>query len=71
MVNIHLFLLSVNKFAVIYTTPISHLLMTTHFICWLRSGYEIPVHHLAKRVADVAQVYTQHAFMRALGVGML
>ena len=33
-----------------------------------KNGYEIPVHHLAKRVADVAQVYTQHAFMRALGV---
>jgi 20S proteasome subunit alpha 1 len=32
------------------------------------TGYEVPVHHLAKRVADIAQMYTQHAFMRALGV---
>lgn len=33
-----------------------------------KEGFEIPVQHLAKRVADIAQVYTQHAFMRALGV---
>jgi len=33
-----------------------------------KNGYPIPVSYLAKRVADVGQVYTQHAFMRALGV---
>jgi len=32
------------------------------------NGYPIPVSYLAKRTANVAQVYTQHAFMRALGV---
>ena len=32
------------------------------------NGYEIPVHYLAQLVADNAQIYTQHAFMRALGV---
>jgi len=33
-----------------------------------KNGYDIPLSFLAKRVADVGQVYTQHAFMRALGV---
>ena len=33
-----------------------------------KNGYDIPLASLAKRVADVGQVYTQHAFMRALGV---
>jgi len=33
-----------------------------------KNGYEIPAAYMAKRVANVAQVYTQHAFMRALGV---
>ena len=33
-----------------------------------KNGYDVPVAYLAKRVADVGQVYTQHAFMRALGV---
>lgn len=33
-------------------------------------AYEIPVEYLAKRVADENQVYTQHAYMRPLGVAM-
>jgi len=34
-------------------------------------GYEIPVAYLAKRVADMSQVYTPHAYMRPLGVSMI
>jgi len=33
-----------------------------------KNGYSIPVQHMAHRTANVAQMYTQHAFMRALGV---
>lgn len=33
-------------------------------------AYEIPVDYLAKRVADENQVYTQHAYMRPLGVAL-
>lgn len=34
-------------------------------------GYEIPVSFLAKRAADTAQIYTQHASMRPLGIAMI
>jgi len=34
-------------------------------------GYEMPVDALAKRAADLAQVYTQHAYMRPLGVSLI
>lgn len=33
-----------------------------------KNGYDIPVSYLATRVANVSQLYTQHAFMRALGI---
>ncbi|XP_038899956.1 proteasome subunit alpha type-6-like [Benincasa hispida] len=33
-----------------------------------RYGYEMPVDVLAKWIADKSQVYTQHAYMRPLGV---
>eukprot|EP00171_Calliarthron_tuberculosum_P008087 IDg8087t1 len=34
-------------------------------------AYEIPVEYLSKRVSDENQVYTQHAYMRPLGVAMI
>ncbi|KAK8943030.1 Proteasome subunit alpha type-6 [Platanthera zijinensis] len=34
-------------------------------------GYEMPVDVLTKWVADKAQIYTQHAYMRPLGVAAM
>jgi 20S proteasome subunit alpha 1 len=36
-----------------------------------QNGYEAPVSYLALRLADINQVYTQHAYMRPLGVTLL
>ena len=35
------------------------------------NGYDIPIHFLANRLADKAQVYTQNAWMRMYGVAVL
>jgi len=36
-----------------------------------KNGYEIPVNYMSKRIADIQQVYTQHAYMRPSGTEML
>merc|ERR1719399_805387 len=36
-----------------------------------KNGYEIPVHYLALKVANVGQVYTQHAYMRPYAVNII
>lgn len=36
-----------------------------------QNGYEAPVSYLAMRLADINQVYTQHAYMRPLGATLL
>lgn len=35
------------------------------------NGYEIPVHFLALKIANIGQVYTQHAYMRPYGVSTM
>eukprot|EP00435_Cladocopium_sp_Y103_P047530 s3144_g14.t1 len=36
-----------------------------------KNAYEIPVHYLALKLANIAQVYTQHAYMRPYGVSTM
>merc|ERR1719478_1376096 len=36
-----------------------------------KNGYEMPVHYLALKVANIGQVYTQHAYMRPFGVNII
>jgi len=36
-----------------------------------KNGYEIPVHYLALKVANIGQLYTQHAYMRPYGVAAM
>jgi 20S proteasome subunit alpha 1 len=38
---------------------------------WFNNGFSIPVHALAKRIADICQVYTQEASSRALACVMI
>jgi 20S proteasome subunit alpha 1 len=34
-------------------------------------AYDVPVSYLARRMGDVAQIYTQHAYMRPIGAGIV
>jgi len=34
-------------------------------------NYDVPVSYLARRMGDIAQIYTQHAYMRPIGAGMV
>merc|ERR550514_1165544 len=36
-----------------------------------KNGYEIPVHYLSLKVANIGQVYTQMAYMRPYGVACM
>lgn len=36
-----------------------------------KNGYEVPVHYLALKVANIGQVYSQHAYMRPYGVSAM
>jgi 20S proteasome subunit alpha 1 len=36
-----------------------------------KNGMEIPVHYLALKLANIGQVYTQHAYMRPYGVSTM
>merc|ERR1712070_831732 len=36
-----------------------------------KNGYEIPVQYLSLKVANIGQVYTQHAYMRPYGVNAM
>lgn len=36
-----------------------------------KNGYEMPVHFLALKLANIGQVYTQHAYMRPYGVSAM
>lgn len=36
-----------------------------------KNGYEIPVQYLSLKVANIGQVYTQHAYMRPYGVNAI
>merc|ERR1712196_197558 len=36
-----------------------------------KNGFEIPVHYLSLKVANIGQVYTQHAYMRPFCVNAI